>query len=266
MSSRLFHFFLRGFLIWAAVTAAAGSKAADHLVIGATPVPGGEILEFVKSQLAREGVDLEVKIFTDYIQPNAQLVEKRLDGNLFQHQPFLDEFNRQKNAQLISIARVLIAPMAAYSRRIQDLATLKEGAVVAIPNDPTNGGRALLLLSESGLITLKHPHDILATPKDIVTNPKRLRFRELEAAMLPRVLEQVDLAVINTNYALDAKLNPARDALLKEKKDSPFVNVLVIRPENRESPALKKLAAALNSGETRQFIEQRFGGSVLPAF
>ena len=239
---------------------------AEKLVIGATPVPAGEVLEFIKPQLARDGIELEIKIFTDYIQPNVQLVEHRLDANLFQHRPFLAEFNRQKKTTLVPLNGILVAPIGAYSTKWKALTTLPEGATIAIPNDPTNSARALLLLCHAGLIQLKDPQNVLATSRDITANPKKLRFRELEAAMLARVLDQVDLAVVNTNYALAAKLDPQHDALLLEDRDSPYVNVLVARPDNRDSPALTKLAAALTTPDVRTFIETKYHGSVIPAF
>ncbi|WP_035057249.1 MetQ/NlpA family ABC transporter substrate-binding protein [Andreprevotia chitinilytica] len=242
------------------------AHAADKLSVGATAVPHAEILEFVKPTLAKEGVDLEIKVFTDYVQPNVQVAEKKLDANFFQHLPYLNEFNKGKGTNLVSVAGVHVEPFGAYSTKIKKLADLKEGATIAIPNDATNGGRALLLLDKAGVIKLKDDKNILATSKDIVQNPKKLKIKELEAATLPRVLNQVDLALINTNYALQAKLNPAKDALLIEDKQSPYVNILVARPDNKDSAAIKKLVAALNSPETKKFIETKYNGAVVPAF
>ncbi|WP_148716546.1 MetQ/NlpA family ABC transporter substrate-binding protein [Chitinolyticbacter meiyuanensis] len=247
-------------------TAAFAAHAADKITVAATAVPHAEILEFVKPQLAKQGVELEVKVFTDYVQPNVQVAEKRLDANFFQHKPYLDEFNKGKGTNLVSVAGVHVEPFGAYSTKVKKLADLKEGATVAIPNDPTNGGRALLLLDRAGVIKLKDTKNILATSRDIAKNPKKLKIRELEAATLPRVLDQVELALINTNYALEAKLNPAKDALAIEGKQSPYVNILVARPDNKNSAPIKKLAAALNSKEVKQFIEQKYHGAVVPAF
>ncbi|EKM95333.1 MetQ/NlpA family ABC transporter substrate-binding protein [Stutzerimonas degradans] len=249
-----------------ATVAAFSAQAAEELKVAATAVPHAEILEFVKPKLAEQGVELEIKVFTDYVQPNIQVAEKRLDANFFQHQPYLDEFNKGKGTDLISVAGVHIEPFGAYSSKLKSLEELPDGANVVIPNDATNGGRALLLLAKAGVITLKEGAGITATPKDIADNPKHIKVRELEAATLPRVLTQVDLALINTNYALEAKLNPTQDALVIEGSDSPYVNILVARPDNKDSAAMQKLAAALHSEEVRQFIEEKYKGAVVPAF
>jgi len=253
-------------LIAAFAAVAAFSAHAETLTVAATPVPHAEILEFVKPALAKEGVDLQVKVFTDYIQPNVQVAEKRLDANFFQHQPYLDEFNKAKGTSLVAVTGVHLEPLGAYSSKIKDLKDLPSGANVVIPNDATNGGRALLLLAKAGLITLKDPTNILSTPKDIAQNPKDLKIRELEAATIPRVLTQVDLALINTNYALEAKLDPSKDALVIEGNDSPYVNILVSRADNKDSDAMQKLAAALHSPEVKKFITEKYKGAVLPAF
>ena len=253
--------------LFAAVAAVAAFSAhAGDLSVAATPVPHAEILEFVKPALAKEGVNLKVKVFTDYIQPNVQVAEKRLDANFFQHQPYLDEFNKAKGTHLVSVAAVHLEPLGAYSSKYKKLAELPEGATVVIPNDATNGGRALLLLDKAGLIKLKDSNNILSTPKDIVENTKELKFRELEAATIPRGLTQVDLALINTNYALEAKLNPEKDALVIEGSDSPYVNILVTREDNKDSDAVKKLVAALHTPEVKQFIEEKYKGAIKPAF
>ena len=253
-------------LIAAFAAVAAFSAHAETLTVAATPVPHAEILEFVKPALAKEGVDLKVKVFTDYIQPNVQVAEKRLDANFFQHQPYLDEFNKAKGTSLVAVTGVHLEPLGAYSSKIKKIEELPGGANVVIPNDATNGGRALLLLAKAGVITLKDPTNILSTVKDIATNPKDLKIRELEAATIPRVLTQVDLALINTNYALEAKLDPSKDALVIEGNDSPYVNILVSRPDNKDSDAMQKLAAALHSPEVKKFITEKYKGAVLPAF
>ncbi|MGE7994448.1 MetQ/NlpA family ABC transporter substrate-binding protein [Pseudomonas sp. NPDC089554] len=253
-------------LLAVAAAVAAFSANADTLTVAATPVPHAEILEFVKPQLAKEGVELKVKVFTDYIQPNVQVAEKRLDANFFQHQPYLDEFNKSKGTQLVSVAGVHVEPLGIYSAKIKKLDELGSGATVIIPNDATNGGRALLLLDKAGVIKLKDNKNILATVKDVAENPKGVKFRELEAATIPRVLTQVDAALINTNYALEAKLNPEKDALAIEGSDSPYVNILVARPDNKDSEEMKKLAAALHSPEVKQFITEKYKGAVVPAF
>lgn len=250
----------------AVLTAFSLSAAADTLQVAATPVPHAEILEFVKPKLAEQGVTLEVKVFTDYVQPNIQVSEGRLDANFFQHQPYLDEFNASKGTQLVSVAGIHIEPFGAYSNKVRALDDLKQGGQVAIPNDATNGGRALLLLQAAGVLTLKEEAGITATPRDIADNPKKLRVRELEAATLPRVLNQVDLALINTNYALEAGLNPHKDALAIEGADSPYVNILVTRDDNQQADAVQKLVEALKSDDVRDFINEKYQGAVVPVF
>lgn len=236
------------------------------LRVAATAIPHAEILKQVKPLLAKEGVNLEIKVFADYVQPNTQVAEKNIDLNYFQTKPYLDAFNREHGTNLTIITGVHIEPFGAYSHKYKSIDQLPDGASVTLPNDPSNNSRALLLLAKHGLITLKDPSNELSTLKDITANPKRLQFRELEAAMLPRTLDEVDLALINTNYALAAGLNPTRDALLIEDKDSPYVNYLVGRPDNQNDPRVQKLAKALTSPEVKAFIEQKYHGAVLPAF
>lgn len=243
-----------------------GDANSQTLTVAATAVPHAEILKEVKPLLAKEGVNLEIKVFADYVQPNVQVDEKNIDVNYFQTKPYLDAFNRERKTNLIIITGVHIEPFGAYSHKLKSIDQLPDGATVAIPNDPSNNSRALLLLAKNGLITLKNPNDELATLKDITANPKNLKFKELEAAMLPRTLDEVDLALINTNYALAAGLNPTKDALLIESKDSPYVNYLVGRPDNKDDPRVQKLAKALTSPEVKAFIEQKYHGAVLPAF
>ena len=248
----------------AALTAAAAQ--AGEISVAATAVPHAELLEFVKPALAKEGVELKIKVFTDYVQPNVQVAEGRLDANFFQHQPYLNEFNASRGTELVSIAGVHVEPFGAYSSKVKSLAELADGAQVVIPNDATNGGRALLLLQKTGLIKLKDATSITATVKDIVENPKNIKVRELEAATLPRVLNQVDLALINTNYALEAGLNPTKDALVIEGDDSPYVNILVTTSEKKDNADLQKLAKALHSDAVKQFIVEKYKGAVVPAF
>jgi len=244
----------------------AGAAHADKLVVGATQVPHAEILEVVKPVLAKEGVELDIKVFSDYVQPNLQLADKELDANFFQHKPYLDTFNKDRGAKLVSVGLVHVEPFGGYSRKVKSLAELPEGATVAIPNDPSNSGRALLLLQKQGLIKLKDPANIVATPLDIVENPKKLKFRELEAAMLPRALDDVALALINTNYALEAGLVPTKDALFIEGADSPYANLVAAREDNQDAPAIKKLVDALHSPAVKQFILDKYKGAVVPAF
>lgn len=235
------------------------------LMVGATAVPHAEILEHIKPLLAAEGVEIEIKVFNDYVQPNTQLAERRLDVNYFQTKPYLDEFNASRGSDLITVAGVHVEPLGAYSRRFRSLADLPDGAQVAVPNDASSIGRSLILLQKAGLVRLKDPTNPLQTLRDIAENPRSLRFRELESATLPRVLDQVDMAVINTNYALDAGLKPRNDALVLEGPDSPYVNYLVARPDNRDDPRIVALAAMLRSQAVRDFIARKYDGAVIPA-
>lgn len=257
------------FLAMAGVLAACSRTAAPPahtLRVAATAEPHAEILAFIKPKLAAEGVDLQVKVFNDYVQPNIQVDQKQLDLNYFETLPYLDQFNRDHGTHLIPIVGVHIEPLGAYSRRYKHLADLPTGAVVALPNEASNEGRALLLLQKAGLIRLARPSDPLSTLKDVVANPKNLKFKELEGALLPRTLDQVDLALINTNYALNAKLDPTRDALFIEDAHSPYVNYLVGRPDNKDNADVKALAAALTSPEVKAFIAAHYHGAVVAAF
>jgi len=243
-----------------------GSGDGQSLSVAATAIPHAEVLEVVKPMLEKEGVRLQVRVFNDYVQPNDQVVQKQIDVNYFQTEPYLKAYNAGRGSDLVTVVGVHIEPFGAYSRRHASLEALPEGADVVIPNDPSNNSRALLLLHKAGVITLANPDDALASQRDISANPKGLKFRELDSAMLPRVLDQVDLALINTNYALDAGLNPTRDALVIESSDSPYVNFLVARADNRDDPRVQKLARALTSPQVKAFIQDRYQGAVLPAF
>lgn len=253
-------------LLTALAAFVAVSANAETLNVAATPVPHAEILEFVTPALAEQGIELKVRVFTDYVQPNLQVQQGNLDANYFQTQPYLTEFNKSRKTSLVSVGGVHVEPFGAYSSKIKDLKDLPQGATVAIPNDVSNGGRALLLLEKSGLITLKEGVGTTATPKDIIENPKGIKLRELEAATLPRVLGQVDLALINTNYALEAKLKPTQDALIIESSDSPYANLLVTREDNTNNESVQKLLKALQTPEVKAFIEEKYQGAVVPAF
>lgn len=242
---------------------AAGPDA--PLLVGATAVPHAEILEQVKPLLAAQGVNIEIKVFNDYVQPNTQLAERRLDANYFQTKPYLDEFNAARGSDLITVAGVHVEPLGLYSRKHRALSDVKSGAQVILPNDASNTGRSLLLLQSAGLITLRDGSNPLQTVRDIAANPRGLQFREVEAATIPRILDQVDLAVINTNYALDAGLKPRTDALALEGGDSPYVNYLVARPDNQNDPRIQALAAMLRSQTVKDFIAQKYDGAVVPA-
>jgi D-methionine transport system substrate-binding protein len=247
---------------------AAGSipAAAQTLKVGATPRPHAEILNLVKSDLSEVGINLEVIEFTDYVQPNLALAEGDLDANYFQHIPYLENFSKDHRLDLTYTAKVHIEPMGAYSDKLQKAEDINQGAHIAIPNDTVNGGRALLLLEAQGLIELDPAAGITATVLDIVSNPLKLRFSELEAAQLPRVLPDVDLAIINTNFALEAGLDPLTDALFIEGSESPYVNVLAVRSSDVDREDLAKLSEALLSDKVKDFILAEYGGSVVPAF
>jgi D-methionine transport system substrate-binding protein len=249
-----------------AACGAPGGRPAHTVRVAATAIPHAEILEFIKPALAKDGVNLDIRVFNDYVQPNTEVEEKQLDVSYFETLPYLADFNRAKGTHLVPIVGVHIEPMGAYSRKYKSVADLPAGAQVAIPNEGSNEGRALLLLQKAGLIGLKDPKNPLSSLRDIASNPKGLQFRELEGATLPRTLGEVDLAVINTNYALDAKLDPHRDALAIEDANSPYVNYLVGRPDNQNDPDIKKLAAALTSPPVKVFIAAHYHGAVVPAF
>ena len=253
----------------ALAAAALGANAADAVLkVAATAVPHAEILNFVKPQLKAQGVDLQVKEFSDYVQPNIAVEDKQLDVNFFQHQPYLDSFNKDRKTSLVAVpdGKVHVEPFGAYSSKIKNIKDLKDGASVAIPNDPSNGGRALILLAKQGLIELKDPKSLTPTPLDVDKNPKKLKFRELEAPLLPRALNDVDLALINTNYAIEAKLNPTQDALFIEGADSPYTNIVVSRTDRAQDPTIAKLIKALHTPEVKKFIQDKYKGAVVPAF
>ena len=246
-----------------ATVAAFSAQAAETLTVAATAVPHAELLEFVKPQLAEQGVELNVKVFTDYVQPNIQVAEKRLDANFFQHQPYLDEFNKGKGTDLVSVAGVHIEPFGAYSSKVKSLDELPNGATVVIPNDATNGGRALLLLAENGVFKLRPGADHRATVADIVENPKRLRIVELEAASIARSLQDVDAGAITGNYAVPAGLNPLRDALARETEQSVYTVLVVVRRGDQDKPWAQRLARGYAHPEVKAFVEATFGGAVI---
>ncbi|WP_121627284.1 MetQ/NlpA family ABC transporter substrate-binding protein [Poseidonibacter antarcticus] len=232
--------------------------------IGATPVPHVEILEAVKPLLKAKGYDLQIVEFTDYVTPNIAVNEGELDANFFQHLPYLIEFNKNKNTDLIKTASVHLEPMGLYSHKIKALSELKDGASIAVPNDPTNESRALDILVKEGLLTFKDVD--FKTAVDILENPKNLKIKELDAPQLPRVLDEVDAAIINTNYALAANLNPLKDAIVIESKDSPYVNIVVVKKGNENKEYIKALDEAINSDEIKKFIREKYKGSIVEAF
>ncbi len=238
--------------------------ATETISVAATPVPHAEILEQAKPELEKQGYKLEIKEFTDYVLPNLAVDSGEVDANFFQHTPYLEEFNKNKGTKLAKVANVHIEPMAVYSKKYKSLDDIKEGATIAIPNDPTNESRALDIIAKKGLVVFKEK--ALKTPLDITTNPKKIKFVELKAAQLPRALNDVDFAVINSNYALSANLNPAQDSVFIEDKESPYANILVVKTGNENNPKVQALVKALQSDKVKQFIIEKYKGSVLPAF
>ncbi|MFI5934693.1 MetQ/NlpA family ABC transporter substrate-binding protein [Actinoplanes sp. NPDC051494] len=246
----------------------AGASGDDTLKVGVSPIPHGEILQYVKDNLAAaEGLKLDIVEFNDYIQPNVALQEKQLDANYFQHIPYLEEEVAAKGYKFTALKPVHIEPLGIYSKTVKTLAEVPAGGVVAIPNDPSNSGRALNLLAKNGLITLKDGVGVKATEKDIATNPKNLKISLLEAAQLPRSLEDTAISVINGNYAIETGLKPATDSLaLEDGVDNPYANLVVVRTGDENDPRIVKLEKLLHSAEVKKFIEDKYQGSVLAAF
>ena len=253
-------------LLVLAVSLQPTSAAEKVVTVGASPVPHAEILRAAAPLLKEKGIDLRVVEFNDYVQPNLALDQGDLDANFFQHQPYLDTFNADAGTRIVSLVGIHIEPLGVYSLKLNSLDELKDRAQIAIPNDPTNGGRALLLLEAAGLIEVDPRTGVQPTVFDITSNPKRLRFVELEAAQLSRALPDVDAAVINGNYALLAELVPTEDALFLEGSQSPYVNILAVREGETGNPALQALADVLTSDHIREFILETYGGSVVPVF
>lgn len=253
-------------------TAAEGSTAADSttLTVAASPTPHAEILnDFAAPLLAKEGIELKVKEYTDYIQPNKDTTSGAVDANYFQHITYLENYNAENGTDLVSVGLIHYEPFAVYAGTSSDLDAIAEGATIAVPNDPTNEGRALLLLQDLGLITLKDPENLEATPKDIKDNPHNIKFQELEAAALPRALSSVDFAVINGNYAIEAGYHVA-DALAHESSDSlaveKYANIICVAKGNEDSEAVKALVKTLTSDDFKAYLEENYGEDVLPAF
>ena len=238
----------------------------EKIVIGATPVPHAEILEVAKASLEAQGYELEIKVFNDYVLPNKALADKDLDVNFMQHEPYLREFNAMNGTRLEPVFGVHLEPMGAYSKSIKSLAELKDGDKIAIPNDPTNESRALDLLAKNGLIELDTKVK-LRTPMDITKNPKNLKFVELDGATLPRVLDEVSLAVINSNFALNANLNPKSDSIISEDAiNNPYSNIVVVRADEVYGKKANALKNAILSDEVKKFINEKYKGAVIPSF
>ena len=240
-------------------------RDASLLRIGVSPVPHGEILEQVIAPLEKRGVRVKIVTFSDYIQPDLALASGELDGNFYQHAPFMEQFNRDHGTHFVAVTKVFIAPLAVYAGRTRSLSAMPVKGTIAIPNDPVNAGRSLRLLEAAGLLKLNAAVD-QPTVADIVDNPKQIEVRELESAQVPRVLADVDLAVINTNYALPAGLNPAKDSLFRERASSPYVNVLAVNAGRENEPGIRALAEALNTPALRTFIEDKYQGALVVAF
>ena len=247
----------------------ASSEGAVTLKVGASPTPHAEILAVVKDLLAEEGITLEIVEFTDYIQPNLAVEEGEIDANYFQHITYMNNFNAENGTHLASVAEIHYEPFGLYAGTTASLNELQDGATIGVPNDPTNGGRALLLLQEQGLITLKEDVGLEPTVLDIAENPHNYQIEELEAAQLPRSLDSLDLAVINGNYAIQAGLNVA-DALAIESAEgtagTAYVNVLAVAEDRVDDPAIQALANALKSDEVKTFIDETYGGAVVAVF
>ncbi|KXB64754.1 NLPA lipoprotein [Parvimonas sp. KA00067] len=256
------------------LTTACGAKNSDNkntenkegvkvVKIGVSPEPHQKLVELVKEDLEKEGIKLDIVTFTDYIQPNLALDAKELDLNFFQHKPYLDEFNNKKNTKLSVLGNVHVEPMGLY---LNNASEIKDGAEIAIPNDPSNGARALILLDKNGIIKLKDNTNILSSVNDIKENPKKIKFTEVEAAQLPRIIKDIDGAVINGNYAIEAGLSPTKDAKLIEGKDSPYANIITVRTGEENNETYKKVLKALQSEKVKDYINKTYNGGIVPAF
>jgi lipoprotein, YaeC family len=255
------------FLVTAAVVALiSGAALAKDIKIGVTPGEHAQIMEKVKDVAAAKGLNLEVIEFSDYVVPNQALADGDLDANSFQHQPYLDNQIADRGYDLVSVGKTITTPMGVYSNKVKSLDELADGATVAIPNDPTNGGRALLVLQKEGVIKVNPEDGLKAGPADVTENPKNLQFVELDAAQLPRSLDDVDAAVINTNYALEAGLRPTVDAIAIEGAESPYANLIVVRSEDKDADWVKTLVEAYHDDSIKAFINDEFQGAVIPAW
>lgn len=242
------------------------SKSEKTLKVAATAVPHAEMLNHIKSDLAKEGVDLEIIVVEDYQLPNRALADKEVDANFFQHIPFLNAQVEAFHYPIKTFASIHIEPMGVYSKKVKNLSDLKEGALISVPNDPSNEARALSLLEQHQLIKMDRPDNLHATILNIAENPKKFKFEEIDAAMLPRTLNDVDAAVITTNFALQANLSPLKDAIVKEDSTSPYVNIIAVREGDEDRPELLALKKAMTSEKMRAFILEKYKGAIVPAF
>ena len=253
-------------LLAAAFILVGATALAGELKVGATPIPHAELLNLVKEDLKTEGVDLKVVEFTDYVTPNLALAEGELDANFFQHFPYLEKFSNERGLNLVSAGKIHVEPLGVFSQKIKDIKDLPNKAIIAIPSDPSNGGRALILLHNSGVIKLNDPTNLYVTEFDIVENPKKLKFKPIEAAQLPRVLPDVEAAVINGNYALEAGFSPVEDSLLLEGAESPYANIIAVKSGDESKEDIQKLLKALQSKKVSDYIGANYKGGVVPAF
>ncbi|HLR70093.1 MAG TPA: MetQ/NlpA family ABC transporter substrate-binding protein [Pseudogracilibacillus sp.] len=239
---------------------------AYSLNVGVTAGPHEEVMEKVKEVAADNGLDIELTVFTDYVMPNIALDEGDIDANSFQHKPYLDDFKEERNLDIIDVANTVNFPMAIYSEEISDVEQVQDGDKLGLPNDPTNAAHALFVFEEAGLITLKEDAGNTASIKDIEDNPLNLEFIELEAAQIPLHLDEVVAAAINTNYAIENGFTPTEDAIYIESNDSPWVDLIAVRTEDQDSPAVQKLIEAYHSDEVKEFVEEEFQGSLIPTW
>ncbi|HBE77645.1 MAG TPA: methionine ABC transporter substrate-binding protein [Firmicutes bacterium] len=255
-------------LLTVLVFAVSGFAFADNITlkVGAAVVPHAEILEFVKPELKKAGIDLQIVVLDDEAQLNPALADKQIDANYFQHVPYLESVSKEKGYQFTVAGKIHVEPIGFYSQKIKSISQLKKGAKIAIPNNPSNEYRALALLESKGIIKLKKGlANYQATPSDIVANPKNIQFIEIEAAQLTRSLPDVDGAIINTNFVLDAKIDP-NTALFRENANSPYANIIVVRKGDETRPEIKKLVATLQTPVVKKFLLDKYKGSVVPAF
>ena len=239
---------------------------AETIKVGVTPGPHAQILEKVKEVAAKDDLDIEILEFTDYVVPNQALNDGDLNANSFQHKPYLDNQIADRGYKIVDVAWTVNFPMGIYSKKVKSFDELADGATIAIPNDPTNGGRALLILADQGHIKLNPDKGLKVGPADVTENPKKFNFIELDAAQLPRSLDDTDASAVNTNYAIEAGLNPATDSILKEGAKAPYVNLIAVREADKDTPWVAKLVKAYHAPEVKAFVEQKFKGSVIAAW
>ncbi len=259
---------MRKLIVAAAIAAlfSAGSALAEDIKVGVTAGEHAQIMEKVKEIAAKKGLNIDIVEFSDYVVPNQALADGDLNANSFQHQPYLDNQIADRGFDIVSVGTTITTPMGVYSKKVKSLDELQDGATVAIPNDPTNGGRALLVLASKGLIKVNPEAGLKVGPADVTENPKNIQFAELDAAQLPRSLDDVDAAVINTNYAMEAGLHPKKDAIAIEGEKSPYANVIAVRTADKDAPWVKTLVESYHDDSIRTFINEEFKGALIPAF